>query len=174
MKAAKRYAKALFELATNQLDAVEKDMLLMIHTFEDNKNLAQILKDPTVSASKKLNIVKAVFENKISETSLKLIDLLGQKERLNLLPLIANAFDTLYKDKKQIKEANIVTAVPLDKNLETIIFNKVKELTGSNEIKLKNIVNPDIIGGFILNVDDKRYDASISGKLAKIKSKLVE
>jgi len=174
MKAAKRYAKALFELATNQLDVVEADMLLLTNTFKENKNLAQILKDPTVSASKKLNIIKAVFENKVSETSLNLIDLLGRKERLSLLPSIATAFDTLYKNKKQIKVANVISAVPLDENLERLIFNKVKELTGSNEIKLKNIVNPDIIGGFVLNVDDIRYDASISGKLAKIKSKLVE
>ncbi len=173
MKAAKRYAKAVFELAAGNLDAVQNDMTLLDQTRKQNPELVKVLKDPTVGASKKLNIVKAVFEGKMSDLSMKLIELLGQKDRLQLLPNVAIAFNELYKNYKQIKEATVITAVALDSNLETAIFNKVKALTGSNEVKLKNIVDPSIIGGFILNIDDLRYDASISGKLAKIKSKLL-
>ena len=174
MKAAKRYAKALFELATGQMDTVQKDMALLLQTFESAPELDKILNNPTVAVSKKLHIVKSVFDMKLSDTTLKLIDLLGKKDRLNLLKNIAKAFNELYKNSKGIKEATVITAVPLDEKLKKEIFNKIQALTGSSNIHLTNKVNPDIIGGFILNLDDLRYDASVSGKLAKIKSKLVE
>jgi F-type H+-transporting ATPase subunit delta len=174
MKAAKRYAKALFELAAGNLDAVQNDMSMLQQSFNDNKELGKVLKDPTIGASKKLNIVKAVFKANMTDLSFKLVELLGKKDRLQLLNNVAVAFNELYKKHKQIREVTVITAIPLDSNLEKAIFTKVKTLTGSNEIKLTNVVDSSIIGGFILNMDDLRYDASISGKLAKIKSKLVE
>jgi len=174
MKAAKRYAKALFELSSDQLDTVQKDMQLVQKTFKESPELAKIVKDPTIVASKKLNIATAVFGNKVSKNTQKLISLLGQKDRLSLLQDIAKAFDELYKKSKGIKDATVVTAVPLNDKIKESILQKIKEVTGSSHIKLNNTIDPAIIGGFILNMDDLRYDASISGKLAKIKSKLVE
>ena len=173
MKAAKRYAKALFELATNDLDVVQKDMNLIRKTFEASPELLKVLKDPTIGASKKLDIIKGVFSGKISDKSLQLIQLLGQKDRLDLLQDISRSFNELYKKHKGIREATVITAVELTDDLKQKIFQKIKELTGSTEIKLTNKVDPSIIGGFILNIDDLRYDASISGKLAKLKSKLL-
>jgi F-type H+-transporting ATPase subunit delta len=174
MKAAKRYAKAFFELTASQMETVYNDMYLLQKTFANSPELDKVLNNPTIAPAKKLSIAKAVFSGKVNQQIINLIDTLGKADRLGLLQNITKAYDVLYKKHKGIKEATVITAVPLDNKLETAIFNKVKALTGSNEIRLKNIVNPAIIGGFILNLDDLRYDASISGKLAKIKSKLVE
>ena len=174
MKAAKRYAKALFELAAGQMDTVQKDMALLQKTFADSTELNKVLNNPTVVASKKLNIVHSIFGNQLSKETRKLIDLLGQKDRLSLLKNIAISFNDLYRKSKGIKEATVITAVPLNDKLTKEIYQKIQNLTGSNNINLTNKVNPDIIGGFILNIDDLRYDASVSGKLAIIKSKLVE
>jgi len=173
MKAAKRYAKALFELAGQDLDTVQKDMNLIQKSFESAPELIKVLKDPTAGASKKLKIIQNIFGDKISGQTMKLIELLGQKDRLDLLQDISRSFNELYKKHKGIREATVVTAVPLDDQLKEKIFQKIKELTGSSQIKLTNIVDPSIIGGFILNIDDLRYDASISGKLSKLKSKLL-
>jgi F-type H+-transporting ATPase subunit delta len=174
MKAAKRYAKALFELASDNLDEVQKDMQLIKESFEASPELQKILKNPTIAPSQKAQIVNQIFGGKVSDYTTKLLELLGQKDRLSLLEDIATAFDNLYKKAKGIKEASVISAVPLNDTLKDKILNKIKELTGSQQIKLTNEVNPDLIGGFILNMDDLRYDASVSGKLAKIKSKLVE
>jgi len=172
MKAAKRYAKALFEIASTDLDAVQKDMHRLKDTFESHPDLLKFLKNPTVAASKKLAAVQKIFGSEVSDNTKKLIDLLGQKDRLSLLKDIATSFNELYKNHKGIKEAEVISAIPLDDTLKNSILNKIKELTGSSQIKLSNKVKPELIGGFILNMDDLRYDASISGKLAKIKSKL--
>ncbi len=173
MKAAKRYAKALFETASKNLDAVQKDMQFIAQVLNNNPELVKVIKDPTVVPSKKLNVIDKIFEGKITQETYKLIQLLGQKDRLDLLDDITKSFDILYKNKKGIREAEVITAVPLTGELENQILQKIKSLTGSNEVKLINKVEPAIIGGFILNMDDLRYDASISGKLAKIKQKLL-
>ncbi len=172
MKAAKRYAKALFEISSGNLDAVQKDMQWLKDTFDANPGLLKFLKNPTVAASIKLAAVQKITGNKVSENTRKLISLLGQKDRLSLLKDIAISFNDLYKKSKGIKEAEVITAIPLDEQLKQHILDKIKELTGSSQIKLTNKVNPEILGGFILNIDDLQYDASISGKLAKIKTKL--
>ncbi len=172
MKAAKRYAKALFEISSTDLDAVQKDMQWLKDTFDSNPDLLKFFKNPTVAASKKLTAVQKITGDKVSKSTAKLIELLGQKDRLSLLKDIAVSFNELYKNSKGIKEAEVITAVPLEENLKKRILDKIKELTGSSQIKLTNKIVPEILGGFILNIDDLRYDASISGKLAKIKSKL--
>ncbi len=172
MKAAKRYAKALFEISSSNLDAVQKDMHRLKDTFESHPDLLKFLKNPTVAASKKLAAVQKLFGANVSDNTAKLINLLGQKDRLSLLKNIAVSFNELYKNSKGIKEAEVISAIPLDDTLKNGILNKIKEITGSSQIKLTNKVDPSIMGGFILNIDDLRYDASISGKLAKIKSKL--
>ncbi len=172
MKVAKRYAKALFELSADQLETVQNDMQLIKRTFEENPVLIKVLKNPTVPASKKMAIVEQIFGQKVSAATRKLLQLLGQKDRLSLLQDIAVAFDRLYKAHKGIKEAKLTSAIPLTDDLKSKILAKVKDITGSNQIHLINTVDPSLIGGFILNLDDLRYDASVSGKLAKIKSKL--
>jgi len=172
MKAAKRYAKALFEISSGNLDAVQKDMQWLEDTFETYPELLKFFKNPTVAASKKMSAAQQLFGQKVSENTAKLIDLLGQKDRLSLLKDIVVSFNELYKKYKGIKEAEVISAIPLDDTLKNNILDKIKELTGSSQIKLTNKVNPELIGGFILNIDDWQYDASISGKLAKIKSKL--
>jgi len=174
MKAAKRYAKALFEWSSNEMEGVQKDMQLILDTFKAHSELNDVLKNPLVKTSKKKAIVQQIFNNHVTDYTKKLIELLAQNDRLSLLKDIAVSFDELYKKSKGIKEANVVSAVPLTDELKNSILQKIKTLTGSNHIKLTNTVDPKLIGGFVLNMDDLRYDASVSGKLAKIKSKLVE
>jgi len=173
MKAAKRYAKALFEIASANMDVVQKDMQYIEQVFNEYPELVKTVKDPTIAPSVKLNIINKIFKENVTDETIQLIQLLGKKDRLNLLKDIAVSFDKLYKNKKGIREAEVITAVPVTDKLKNQILKKIKDLTGSNEVKLTNKVDPDIIGGFILNMDDLRYDASISGKLAKIKQKLL-
>jgi len=175
-KAEKRYAKALFELAQeqNKLDAIHKDLLLIQNTIKSNKELQSVLSDPTIATNKKKAIIHKLFGDKTDTLTHKFLDLLEKKERLQILGDIGSAFEDLYKKQKGIVNAQVITAVPLTKDLEQKIYQKIKELTGSKAIQLEQRIDPKIIGGFILNVNDLRYDASIRGKLSKIKSKLVE
>jgi len=175
-KASKRYAKALFELADNkdELDKVQADLKAVNSAIENNAEFKSLLTNPTITNKEKAKIVNKIFNGKLTPLTEKFIHLLGSKGRLDHLSEIYKSFEELFKNKKGIVEATIITPVPLTDTLEKEIYNKIKKITGSKELKLEKKVDPSIIGGFIIQIGDLKYDASILGKLANVKTKLVE
>ena len=109
-----------------------------------------------------------IFGDKISTISYKAIDLLIENKRLNILEIVAKKYKVLFDELKGIQLAKVTTAIPLTDVLKKQVLAKVKELTGK-EATLQNIVNTDIIGGFILRVGDIQYDASVANKLQVLK-----
>jgi F-type H+-transporting ATPase subunit delta len=87
---------------------------------------------------------------------------------LPLLALVASQYSVLFDHDKLIDVAKVTTAVPLTSELKEKVLAKIKELTG-HEALLENLVNPEILGGFVLRVGDLQYDASISNNLNQLK-----
>lgn len=169
-RAALRYAKAILSYATEQQqDAqVNADMALIDNTIQESKDLQLLLTNPILKSKLKKATLRGIFGDKISEVSYKAIDLLLENERLPILQEVAKKYTLLF-DKNQGKvEALVTTAFPITEDLSAQVLQKVKEITGK-DATLKNIVNPDIIGGFILRVGDIQYNASVANKLHTIK-----
>jgi len=169
-RAALRYAKAVLNLAKdkNLEEAVNEDLLLIASTLESNPNLQNTLLNPVVKADVKKRILIQLFDSKVNGITLGLINLLIENKRLNLLLAIAKEYVIIYDFDMGIEIAKITTAVPLTKNLEKKILEKIKTLT-DKAVTIKNMINPNLIGGFILRIGDKQYDASITGKLNLLK-----
>lgn len=168
-RAAIRYAKAILSLATDQkvADAVDSDMKLMANTIGDNIDLANMLNSAVIKSEEKKAVLLALFP-KLNSISTSLFDVLIENKRVDILHNIALQYSILF-DKLNGKEvATVTTAIPMTKDLESKVLNKVKELT-NKEVTLENIVDESILGGFILRVGDKQYNASISNKLNKLK-----
>jgi len=87
---------------------------------------------------------------------------------MNMLLSIAKQYSIIYDYSKSIQVAKVTTAIPLTTELETKVMAKIVELT-NNKASLENIVNPSILGGFILRVGDVQYDASISNHLNELR-----
>jgi len=171
VRAALRYAKATLDLAKERglAEEINDDMLLIDKTIKENHDLLNMLKSPIIKSTVKKSILTELFEKKINEISLGLINLLIDNKRLPLLPLVASEYTIIYDFLKGVEVAQVTSAVPLNKALENRILKKVREMS-SKDITLKNIIDPSILGGFILRVGDKQYDSSISGQLKKLKS----
>ena len=168
-RAAIRYAKAILSLATDQkvADAVDSDMKLMANTIGDNIDLANMLNSAVIKSEEKKAVLLALFP-KLNNIRTSLFDVLIENKRVDILHNIALQYSILF-DKLNGKEvATVTTAIPMTKDLESKVLNKVKELT-NKEVTLENIVDESILGGFILRVGDKQYNASISNKLNKLK-----
>jgi F-type H+-transporting ATPase subunit delta len=165
-----RYAKALLNLAKeSKVDSkVNADMQLIASTITNNNDLMILLNSPVIKASDKLKVLKNLFSTKIETVSLGLFDLLQENKRMNMLLSIAKQYSIIYDFLKRVQVAKVTTAVPLTKELETKVMDKIVELTG-NKANLENIVNPSILGGFILRVGDVQYDASISNHLNELR-----
>ena len=87
---------------------------------------------------------------------------------MSMLLSIAKQYSIIYDYSKSIQVAKVTTAIPLTTELETKVMAKIVELT-NNKASLENIVNPSILGGFILRVGDVQYDASISNHLNELR-----
>ncbi|TYR33919.1 F0F1 ATP synthase subunit delta [Sphingobacterium phlebotomi] len=166
---ASRYAKSLLDLAQDQgqLDAVKKDMENVISVLKSNSELLAILKNPIIKGDKKRTILAAIFEGKINPIILSFFYILVNKGRAAILLDIAQEFVREYNEAKGIVKASVTSATTLSEanlaDLQKIITEEIKA-----EVVLKNIVDPSLIGGFMVRVGDRQIDASIAGKLNKL------
>jgi F-type H+-transporting ATPase subunit delta len=168
-RAAVRYAKATLSLATDQkkADVVNNDMKLMAKTIAENKDLSDLLENAVIKSENKIATLLAVFPN-LNTISTGLFDVLISNRRVDILNDIALQYSAQYDELNGKEVAKVTTAVPMTKDLESKVLAKVKALT-SKEVTLINIVDESILGGFILRVGDKQYNASISNNLNKLK-----
>ena len=166
MIVASRYAKSLIDLAveTKQLEEVRKDMQLIKAVCDSNRDFVLLLESPVVKTDKKLAIFKSLFEGKVSKTTSAFLNLIASKRREGYIDDIAREFDEQYKQHKNITTAEVKTAVPLDSKLKKQIMELVKNSV-SGEIELIEKVDPSLIGGFVLTINDKQVDQSVKRKL---------
>lgn len=169
-RAALRYAKALLLEADQQIltEVVQEDMQSVYATLMANKDLRLALASPIIKGKDKKAILTELF-GKQTEISKGLIEILIQNKRANLLQDIAKAYINLYNRRQGIKEVVVITATELTPEVEKNVLKKAKELTHANQILLTSKINPDLIGGFIIRVDDVEYNASIVNQLKTIK-----
>lgn len=168
-RAAIRYAKAVLSLATdrNKAEAVNNDMKLMAKTIAENIELGDMLNNAVIKSETKKATLLAIFPN-LNEISTNLFDVLISNKRVNILNDIAIHYSILFDVLSGKQVAKVTTAIPMTKELEAKVLAKVKELT-NKEVKLESIIDETILGGFILRVGDKQYNASVSDKLNKLK-----
>lgn len=169
-RAAIRYAKAILDLAKNQksTDAVNNDMKLIATTISGNKDLSNMLQSPVIRSSEKKSVLTKVFKDS-NDISTGLIDTLIYNKRLNLLSTVASEYTVLYDRLKETQTAKVTTAVALTDDLKAKVLAKIKELTNSKDVTIENVIDENILGGFILRIGDKQYNASVADKLSKLK-----
>ena len=174
-KVAKRYAKSLLDLAKErgELEAINNDMKLLADVCESSHDLRVLLGSPIINGDKKLAILKRVFSGKISALSMSFFEIITNKGRESQLEGIAKEFIRILKEYKGIQTAIVTSAVGLDDKLRSEVYNIIKTSLNS-EIELIEKVDKDLIGGFILRVGDKQYDASIARDLRLMKQELID
>ena len=167
IKAASRYVKSLLDLAVTQgvLEEVHADMLAFEKVLNENRQLLVTLRSPIIKHYKKKNILEALFRGRFNDLTLSFFRIITEKNRERLLPLIAAEFHNAYNDHQGIGRASVVTAVPLGNELRDEILTLAKRVTGKPRVELLEEVDPDIIGGFILNAGSEQSDSSIKHKL---------
>jgi F-type H+-transporting ATPase subunit delta len=170
-RVASRYVKSLLGLAVEQnaLEAVHNDMVSFAKVCEENRAFTLMLRNPIIKHDKKSDILKSIFGGKVHNLTLAIFDIITRKNREPLLPAIAKEFHIAYNNYNGIGEASVTTAVPLDAKLRSEIEQIVKKLSDKKKVEIKEKVDADMIGGFVLNIGDRQVDASIKTKLNALK-----
>ncbi|MCK4853868.1 MAG: ATP synthase F1 subunit delta [Bacteroidales bacterium] len=172
-KIAVRYAKALFLSAREKdvLDAVRDDMELILAAVTDIADIKMLLESTVVETRKKSAILVGIFEGKVNDLVLDFIRLVTGNNREDYLAAISRHYIKLYKEERGIKIASVDTATPLTEELRQEMLALITKAFKA-EIELQEKVKKNLIGGFVLRVEDKQLDSSVKGKLARIKKEL--
>jgi F-type H+-transporting ATPase subunit delta len=166
---ANRYAQALFDLALEMkvLEEVEKDMRMIGKVLEENRPLRKVMANPVIDWQKKDKVLTALFHNRVNELTEKFFRLITRKGREAYILFVAESFDEIYKEYKNIMPITITTAYKPDKKVKDAILKKLNEVTDKT-LEVTEAVDEDLIGGFKLEFEDYQYDDSIKVQLKRL------
>lgn len=172
LRIATRYAKSLLDLAIEQgkLEQVYEDMSAL-KAAAQVRELHLLLKSPVIHADKKLSILNTLFSGKIDSLTMSYLQLLVNKGREGYIADITTAFIHQYKVLKHITAIKVTTAVPLSEALNEQLRKQIlaSGVTSEN-LEIDVQVDPSLVGGFVLEFDNKRYDASVVHKLDQLRA----
>jgi F-type H+-transporting ATPase subunit delta len=175
--AARRYARALFDVALaerSDLEQVGRDLAAFTALVSGNDQLQRVLANPAIPASRK----RAVVEQLLTRLSLppvaaKLLILLADRDRLVLLPDVAEAYASRLLDHQQVVRAQVTTAAALPPDRVAALQQGLAAVTG-RRVLLDVRVDPSIVGGAVARVGSTVYDGSVTTQLEKIRQRLTE
>jgi len=164
------YAKALIELAQEQgaVEAIREDMRLVFNTLSASRELSNVMSSPIVKADKKESILNEIFSGKLQDLSVRFLKIVLNHGREGALKVIAQGYENMYLQLKGIEQVKVTTAYALSKEEIKSIQEKAASYTGK-DVELDINVDPNIIGGLVLRVGDKRYNGSLSHQLKTLR-----
>ena len=173
-KVTRRYARALFELANekNQLTQVSDDL----HTIKDickrSEDFNRLLESPVIKTSEKRRVFLKLFEKRVYPLTYFFLELLLEKNREDMLLLIIEHFMGLLDESRGIVRGDLQTAFPFTDKQLTSLKERLDHLTGKNVVLDQN-VNPGLLGGFIVKLDDTVIDTSLKNQLTKMRESMI-
>lgn len=173
-EAAGRYAQAAFDLAkeTKALDAVEQDFQKLAAAWKESADLRSAARSPLISPEEKAAALTAVSQKLgISELGRKIVGVAAQNRRAAELPAIAAAYRVLVARERGARRAEIVSARALASAEKTAIVEALGQKLGA-KIEAETSVDESLIGGFIVRVGSRQFDASIKAKLDALRLQL--
>ncbi|WZL73615.1 F0F1 ATP synthase subunit delta [Clostridiaceae bacterium 35-E11] len=172
---AKTYSKALFEVAieSNQLDKFVEELKFVLEAFQQNPMFYELYKTPQISNDEKKEIIGEVFGKKLSAEIMNFLKILLDKRRTRNFEEIVKEYQRLANNYNNIVEGVAVTAIALKKEDQTKIESKLSNITGK-KIKLKNEVDPSIIGGILVRIGDKVIDGTVQSRLGELQEDLAQ
>jgi F-type H+-transporting ATPase subunit delta len=171
-RAAIRYATAILDLANSKgvAEVVNNDMKLIASTINGNLELSTFIQNPTLKVEAKEKALLEIFTG-IDVVTQGLFHLLFENKRFEILEGIATEYSKLSDIMNGVEVAKVTTAILMDAAIEAKVLAKIATLS-DKKITIENIVDASIIGGFILRIGDKQYNASVANRLQVLKREL--
>ncbi len=175
-KAEKVYGEAYFELcleeSPDKLKDVFAELTALQEIFAANPELVKLMDTPTITTEEKLSLIKDIVKDgNVSEFSGNLLCILAERGRFGCYDGIVKNFRAKYNEHFRIAEIVVTTSVPLTDELREKIIRKMSEVTGKT-VSICEKVNPDIIGGIVIDYGTTRYDGSVKARINAIRNEL--
>ena len=175
LRAARRYAGALFQLARdrNELPAVADGLNTVAEVSASTPDLMAILHHPRVTETKKKDILRHVFGGQVASDVEHLLLMMVEKDRAGIISNVATQFKILLDEYLKETDAEATTAIALTSAQEAALVEKLQAATGQR-VRLKTRVDESILGGLVVRVGDKLIDASVATQLRAMQEKLMQ
>lgn len=170
-----RYAKSLFLLARekNLVDEIRKDVEFILASLNNIPEILFLLDHPVIKISHKKAVLDDLFADKVSEYTRVFLQLVLKNKRQNHLKGMLRNYIDQYRQFKGIKTAEITTAIELSENERNEIIKAIEKQFKAT-VELKQQVNKDIIGGLIIEIDNKQLDLSVIHYLNRMKKEMYD
>ncbi len=179
---ARRYAAALFDVATRNgtEEQAGRDVAAVVALIQGHDGLRRALETPAVPARRKKAVIEAVMAaagqagtgSQVGDETRRMILMLAERDRLMILPDVAQLFSERLMAARRIVPAEVVTALPLADASRTSLARALGRLSDA-EVTITARVDPAILGGVVARVGSVVYDGSVAGQLERLKKKLV-
>jgi F-type H+-transporting ATPase subunit delta len=171
--AARRYARVLLSLSleSGESDRLRGELQEAARTLERHAELREALTHPILSAERKRGLVDTVWGAQASQWLVRLLALLAGRNRVGLLPAIAEAFSQQWNVQRGVLSAEVASAVSLDERQVKALQATVEQVVGK-PVELSCRVDPALLGGIRLCVAGRVYDGSIRGRLQMLRQRL--
>ncbi len=173
-KIAVRYAKAVFLLAKEkkQLKEIADDMDTLLKVEKEVPEILDLYNNPILSSTDKKKVLAGLFEKSFNQITMNFLNLIIDNKREAHISGVSRNFIKRYREDLGIKNATLITASKIDDAKRKEIIEIIKK-TYNTDVELESKENANLIGGFILQVEDVQFDASISTQLKNIKQELL-
>jgi len=171
----RRYAKALFKFAAERgnTEAVYDEMKTVINSFRENSDLCKVLGNPFVSRKDKENLLIEAAGSDVEDDYRRFVSLILDHHREEFAYLMALSYRDIYREVNHISQVKITSAANLSDAELDKIRSIVKKAFPKSLLEFSYDVDPELIGGFVIDVDSVRMDASVSNELEQLRLTLI-
>ncbi|WP_303673686.1 ATP synthase F1 subunit delta [Vampirovibrio chlorellavorus] len=173
-KVASRYAKALFESVqeSGEVDRVHEDLRTVSDLLSQVPELAAFLENPGVPQADKQQFIDEQFGPKVTVWIHRLLKLLVDNHRAGVIPALVDQFSEFRNQAENSTSAEVITAVELEEELRNRIQKTLESTMGFSRVDLHNRVEPGLLGGAIIKIQDQVIDGSYVGRLEALRKQV--
>lgn len=170
---AKRYARALLNLAHPNEDKVRQEMIMLLQIFQPGSEMHRLLEHPLIPENEKKQIMADILQGKVEALVIRFLDILVSAKRINLMSDIVEIYNILADESLGIVRAKVKSPFPITATQKEAVRQKLMIIT-NHAVFVDVEINPALLGGLTIQIGDRVIDGSIQGRLRDLKDKLLE
>jgi len=164
------YAEAFLQVAEsrNEVEEVVNQSKSILDLWYSSSEFRDAMASPVLEIEAKKSALEKIFAKDLTPSFLNLLKLLADRQRIGFLNSVLERLLELYREQRNIALATVTSAAELTEKQQEALLQQVQVLAGTDNLELNLKVDPDLIGGFIVNVGSKVVDASLSGQVRRL------
>lgn len=172
----KTYGEALFELSVeeNKTDLFMEEITALSNILNENPDFYNLMVHPKITKEDKVNVIEEVLKGRVSDEITGFFRLIIEKDRYQDIDAILQYFLDKMKEFKGIGVAYVETPIPLSKEQEKAVEEKLLATTGFKEMEMHYQLKKELIGGMVIRIGDRVVDSSVQNKLDDLKKQLLK